>query len=118
MPRKSVPPPLHELEAEVMNAMWELQSATVREVMDFCNANAERARAYTTYMTIMARLDKKGLLRRRREGKTDVYRTRLEREQYRERRAEADGGKPVGGVGGAPPGPLARPVGRGGPPRA
>jgi len=73
-----------------MNAMWQLQSATVREVMDFCNANAGRARAYTTYMTIMARLDKKGLLRRRREGKTDVYRTRLEREQYRERRAEAD----------------------------
>jgi predicted transcriptional regulator len=90
MPRKNVPPPLHELEAEVMDAMWELESATVRQVMDFCNARAEPPRAYTTYMTIMARLDKKGLLRRKREGKTDVYRTRFDREQYRELRAEAD----------------------------
>jgi predicted transcriptional regulator len=90
MPRKPVPPPLHELEAEVMDAMWKLERATVREVMDACNAGAERPRAYTTYMTIMARLDKKGLLRRRREGKTDVYWPRFAREEYRDLRAEAD----------------------------
>jgi predicted transcriptional regulator len=90
MPRKTVPPPLHELEAEVMDAMWRLERATVREVMEACNASAERPRAYTTYMTIMARLDKKGLLRRKREGKTDVYWPRFDREQYRELRAAAD----------------------------
>jgi predicted transcriptional regulator len=99
MPATDAPPPLHELEAEVMDAMWELASATVREVMDFCNAKAERPRAYTTYMTIMVRLDKKGLLRRKREGKTDVYRTRLDREQYRELRAQADVDKLVGEFG-------------------
>src|SRR3954447_22373094 len=90
MPRNTPPPPLHELEAEVMDAMWRLERATVREVMEACNAGAERARAYTTYMTIMARLDKKGLLRREREGKTDVYWPRFDRDQYRELRAEAD----------------------------
>jgi predicted transcriptional regulator len=90
MPRKTVPPPLHELEAEVMDVMWELERATVREVMEACNSAAERPRAYTTYMTIMARLDKKGLLRRKREGKTDVYWPRFDREQYRQLRAEAD----------------------------
>lgn len=39
-------------------------------------------RAYTTYMTIMARLHKKGLLFRHREGKTDFYAPAFDRERY------------------------------------
>ena len=81
---------LHELEAEVMDAVWQLERATVREVMEVCNARADRPRAYTTYMTIMTRLDTKGLLKRKRTGKTDTYWPRLDRETYRERRAEAE----------------------------
>jgi predicted transcriptional regulator len=90
MPRRPPPPPLHELEAEVMEELWRRERATVREVMDALNANAERPRAYTTYMTVMARLDGKGLLRRRRVGKTDVYRPALDRDAYRRRRAQAE----------------------------
>jgi predicted transcriptional regulator len=41
-------------------------------------------------MTIMSRLDGKGLLERRREGKTDYYRPALTREEYAERRAHAE----------------------------
>jgi predicted transcriptional regulator len=41
-------------------------------------------------MTIMARLHRKGLLDRRREGKTDVYTPRLSREDYLEARAESE----------------------------
>jgi predicted transcriptional regulator len=90
MPRHAPPPPLHELEAEVMEELWRRGRATVREVMDALNANAQRSRAYTTYMTVMARLDGKGLLRRRRVGKTDVYRPALDRDTYRRRRAQAE----------------------------
>jgi predicted transcriptional regulator len=86
----SVPPPLHELETEVMEEMWRLERATVRELMDAINAHAGKPRAYTTFMTIMARLDGKGLLQREREGKTDIYWPRLDRESYLEQRAQAE----------------------------
>src|ERR1700756_170314 len=85
-----VPPPLHELEAEVMEEVWVRGEASVREVMDALNAGADKERAYTTYMTIMARLDTKGLLERRRQGKTDFYRPRYSRDQYADLRARAE----------------------------
>ena len=85
-----VPPPLHELEAEVMQEMWERGEASVREVMEALNAGADKERAYTTYMTIMTRLDGKGLLERRREGKTDFYTPRHTRDQYADLRARAE----------------------------
>lgn len=85
-----VPPPLHELEAEVMEAVWERREASVREVMEAVNAGADKERAYTTIMTIMGRLDGKGLLERRREGKTDLYSPRYSRDQYADLRARAE----------------------------
>jgi predicted transcriptional regulator len=86
----SAPPALHELEAEVMEEMWRLERATVRDVMEAVNARSPKPRAYTTYMTIMTRLDSKGLLQREREGKTDIYWPRLDRESYLEQRAQAE----------------------------
>src|ERR1700739_4292314 len=88
--RSEVPPPLHELEADVMEAVWDRGEASVREVMEALNAGGDKERAYTTYMTIMARLDSKGLLERRREGKTDFYRPRYARDQYADLRARAE----------------------------
>jgi predicted transcriptional regulator len=41
-------------------------------------------------MTIMARLDGKGLLERRRQGKTDFYRPRYSRDEYADVRARAE----------------------------
>jgi predicted transcriptional regulator len=84
------PPPLHELEAEVMGEVWEHGETSVRQVMQALNADADKQRAYTTYMTIMARLDGKGLLARRREGKTDLYTPRYTREEYADLRARAE----------------------------
>jgi predicted transcriptional regulator len=85
-----VPPPLHELEAEVMEEVWQQQHASVRDVMEVLNTRARNERAYTTYMTIMARLDTKGLLERTREGKTDFYRPVYSRDRYTDLRAEAE----------------------------
>jgi predicted transcriptional regulator len=85
-----LPPPLHELEAEVMQEMWEGGEASVREVMEALNADGDKARAYTTYMTIMTRLNGKGLLERRREGKTDFYTPLHTRDQYADLRARAE----------------------------
>jgi predicted transcriptional regulator len=80
-------PPLHALESEVMEQLWAGGEASVREVMDALNGRARPKRAYTTYMTIMARLHKKGVLDRRREGKTDFYSPRLGRDDYMASRA-------------------------------
>jgi predicted transcriptional regulator len=85
-----VPPPLHELESEVMEELWRSGEASVRSVMEALNKRASKERAYTTYMTIMARLQKKGLLVRRREGKTDYYTPAYEREQYMALRAQSE----------------------------
>jgi predicted transcriptional regulator len=82
-------PELHELEAEVMEQIWAQGEASVRTVMEALNGRASKERAYTTYMTIMARLHKKGVLDRRREGKTDFYAPRLARDEFMALRARA-----------------------------
>jgi predicted transcriptional regulator len=88
--RQPATPPLHELESEVMEEIWTQREATVRTVMDALNRRTTKARAYTTYMTIMARLHKKGVLDRRREGKTDFYAPKLDRAEFMASRAGAE----------------------------
>ena len=73
-----------------MDDLWEHGESTVRDVMHSINERSGKDRAYTTYMTILARLHKKGLLDRRREGKTDFYQPVYEREQYMALRAESE----------------------------
>jgi predicted transcriptional regulator len=61
-------------------------------VLEALNGRTSKKRAYTTIMTIMSRLDRKGLLTRRREGKADVYVPALSRDDYLEARARAQVG--------------------------
>jgi predicted transcriptional regulator len=83
------PPVLHELEAEIMEEVWRQETATVRSVMEALNRTADPPRAYTTYMTVMRRLNDKELLDRTRAGRQDTYAPRLTRQQYQELRAGA-----------------------------
>lgn len=74
-----------------MEEVWSCRGeTTVRNILESLNRRADKVRAYTTVMTIMRRLDEKGMLARRREGKTDVYEPRMSREQYLEARADAE----------------------------
>jgi predicted transcriptional regulator len=89
--KQAAPPPaLHELEAEVMEQLWQGGESSVRAVMQALNTQTRTDRAYTTYMTVMARLHTKGLLDRRREGKTDYYAPAYDREEYMALRAGAE----------------------------
>jgi predicted transcriptional regulator len=97
----SVPPPLGELEADVMEQLWRQGEATVRSVLEAINATFEKARAYTTVMTVMGNLDRKGMLTRRREGKTDIYTPVMSRKEYLDARARAEAGALVGRYGDA-----------------
>jgi predicted transcriptional regulator len=83
-------PALHELEARVMEHLWNLGEASVREVMQAVNADGSRELAYTTIMTTLQRLDRKRVVERRRQGKTDIYSPRWSREAHRDARARAE----------------------------
>jgi BlaI family transcriptional regulator, penicillinase repressor len=85
------PPPIPELERLVMEEIWGQGEATVRSVRDALNADVgQPERAYTTVLTILQRLDAKGLVLRHRNGKTDLYAAALPREQYLGARADVE----------------------------
>lgn len=72
---------LGELEAAIMRMMWTMESSTVRGVFDLLRAEG-RSLAYTTVMTVMARLTEKDLLTRELSGKTHVYRAASTEDQF------------------------------------
>ena len=75
-----------------METVWHHGETNVRSVLDAINARAPKERAYTTVMTVMSRLDGKGMLARRRQGNTDFYSATMNREEYLEARAQAEVG--------------------------
>lgn len=78
-PRESVSRALGELEREVMNLLWSASKpSSVRDVHERLGDRL----AYTTVMTTLDRLHKKGLLARRSEGRAFMYTARLSREEF------------------------------------
>jgi predicted transcriptional regulator len=76
-------PTLGPLEEVVMEVLWTNGPDTVRGVVD----KLERPLAYTTIMTTLDRLFKKGLLARNREARAFVYSAKLSREEWERGRA-------------------------------
>lgn len=70
--------PLGKLEQRVMSIVWTGEAFTVREVM----ARMAPEPAYTTVMTTLDRLFKKGLLGREKDGTAFVYRPAMSRDDY------------------------------------
>ena len=65
---------LGPLEAEVMSALWRAAvPLAVRDVVAEVNAGRDAALAYTTVMTVMTRLARKGVLARSQAGRHYVY---------------------------------------------
>ena len=83
-------PPLHELETKIMASVWDQGEATVRSVTDALADDADGPRSYTTILTVMTRLDRKGFVARRREGKKDVYVPAVDRDEYMQARSEVE----------------------------
>jgi predicted transcriptional regulator len=76
-------PGLGKLEEGVMNVMWSSGEGNVREVAK----KLERPLAYTTVMTTLDRLYKKGLLERRKAARAFFYSPRLTRDEWERERA-------------------------------
>ena len=62
-----------------MEVVWDLGPATARQVADRL---APRGLAYTTWLTVLSRLEKKGLLERDASGRAHVYRAVASREDH------------------------------------
>ncbi|PZS03650.1 MAG: CopY family transcriptional regulator [Pseudonocardiales bacterium] len=70
-----------DLESEIMDRLWAWHRlVTVREVLD--DLQRERQIAYTTVMTVMDNLHRKGWLRRERDGRAYRYEPVASREEY------------------------------------
>jgi predicted transcriptional regulator len=71
---------LGDLERAAMEAIWAAgQPVTARQVAD---ALAERGLAYTTWLTVLGRLERKGLLERSRDRRAHSYRPLASREDH------------------------------------
>lgn len=71
---------LGDLEAEIMELVWQEQEVCVRDVHRLLGR--ERDIAYTTVMTVMGRLSDKGLLEKEKAGKMYLYRPALTKEEF------------------------------------
>ena len=83
MPKK--PPEMTGAEFDLMKILWRLEKATVAEV----RAEADGSPAYTTVMTLLNRLEKKGAVAVDKSRQPYVYRPRLRRESVIRRRLAA-----------------------------
>jgi predicted transcriptional regulator len=73
-------PRLGELERAVMNALWAAAGPlTAKEIGD---ALDDRALAVTTVLTVLSRLETKGVVVRDRVGRAHAYRAAASREDY------------------------------------
>ena len=68
-----------DLEMQVLGVLWENGPATVRHVLDAMPDGKQRA--YTTVLSVMQVMEKKGLLDHTRDGLAHVYRPRVTRSQ-------------------------------------
>lgn len=90
---------LGDLEAAVLDALWERGPLTTPAV--YANVGRPRGLAYTTILTVLQRLTKKGLVKRQEDAKAHTYLPALGRDEYNRRRALALAAEvvPLGAVG-------------------
>jgi len=77
-PPREIPPPL---ELECLKALWGMGEGTVRDVRQVLVGN--RNLAYTTVMTVLERLEKRGGVSRRKQGRSFVYEPKVSQDALR-----------------------------------
>lgn len=76
-PQEAIAASLGNLERDTLNEVWRLKEASVRQIAE----SFDDRFAYTTVMTTLDRLYKKGFLTRRKSGKAFLYAPRLSAEE-------------------------------------
>ena len=78
-PAGGLPPPLELL---CLQALWGIGEGTVHDVRKA--VSKERILAYTTVMTLLGRLEKRGCVSRRKPGRSYLYRPVVSRDALRQ----------------------------------
>ena len=87
-PQRGLERLLGPLEGNVMLVLWGHQGElTVHEVLEGLNEDRIEPYAYSTVVTVMTRLARKGLLQRRRVGKAHAYWPTMDPEEFVRSRA-------------------------------
>lgn len=76
---------LGDLEAEIMEIVWQQtpgEQVTVREILDLLNVQRKPPYAYTTIMTVMGNLARKGLLKAHTDQHAHRYEPVMTRETF------------------------------------
>ncbi len=73
-------------EARLMELAWERGELTVKKALFYLQGETDRA--YTTVMTVLNRLAEKGLLRRRKSGRSFIYTPTIDRAAFLQKRVE------------------------------
>ena len=66
---------LGDLQLKIMKVLWERNEATVAEVLD--GLGHESNLAYTTVATMLRKMDARGLVTHRVDGRSFIYRTKM-----------------------------------------
>jgi BlaI family transcriptional regulator, penicillinase repressor len=72
---------LSELQISVVRVLWECGEASVTDIA--ATLAAERGLAHTTVATLLTRLEKRGVVSQRREGRQLIYRALVSESQVR-----------------------------------
>jgi len=65
-------------EFELMEILWQLREASVKDVLD--HVDQRRMLAYTTVMTVLDKMRRKGFLHYRKKGKAFIYSPAIHRD--------------------------------------
>lgn len=68
-------------ELEILRILWKTREATVREINESLNQESVKEIGYTTTLKIMQIMHEKGLLVRRKEGKTHIYTSNIDEKE-------------------------------------
>ena len=71
MGKKKTPAAVSPAETEILRRVWQLKSATVQEICD--SVTSERSANYATVQTLLRRLEKKGYVQHKKQGKAHVF---------------------------------------------
>ena len=74
---------LTDLEADVMQVVWQKGQVTVRDVYE--TLRSTRDLAYTTIMTVLSTLAKKGIVEYFQEGRAYIYRPKISQKEAAQR---------------------------------
>jgi len=74
---------LGPLQGKIMEVLWRMRRGSVQAVLDEINKERAEPLAYTTVLTVMSQLWERGMLSRRKNGRSYIYRPTSDKRGYK-----------------------------------